>query len=382
MLSKKFANDIFIKQFNQEAEGFCFSPGRINLIGEHIDYNGGLVLPFAINRGILAAFKKNEGKIIRIYSADFEDTLVIDLCKEIEFLIEVNWKTYILGLIEMMKSKGLFISGMDMIICSDLPLGSGLSSSAALECLIAYVFANEYYDDNRKELALDAQQVEHKYAKVNCGIMDQFAVANGKKEMGMLLDCNKLQSKYVSIDLKEYTLLVINSNKPRALVDSKYNERRAECDKILALLDGFDPSKELANLNPLSLAYIEDDILYSRAKHILTENNRVKMASNALAEGNIEALGQLLLASHQSLDEDYEVAGHELNIIIKYAMKVKECVGARMTGAGFGGCCIALVEKNAVAKFKQYVCKKYKENTHYTCDIFEIEISDGVGFLN
>jgi galactokinase len=382
MLSKKFANDIFIKQFNQEAEGFCFSPGRINLIGEHIDYNGGLVLPFAINRGILAAFKKNEGKIIRIYSADFEDSLVIDLSKAIEFPIEVNWITYILGMIEMMKSKGLFISGMDMIICSDLPLGSGLSSSAALECLIAYVFANEYYDYNRKELALDAQQVEHKYAKVNCGIMDQFAVANGKKEMGMLLDCNKLQSKYVSIDLKEYTLLVINSNKPRALVDSKYNERRAECDKILALLDGFDPSKELANLNPLSLAYIEDDILYSRAKHILTENNRVKMASNALAEGNIEALGQLLLASHQSLDEDYEVAGHELNIIVKYAMKVKECVGARMTGAGFGGCCIALVEKNAVAKFKQYVCKKYKENTHYTCDIFEIEISDGVGFLN
>jgi len=211
--------------------------------------------------------------------------------------------------------------------------------------------------------------------------MDQFAVANGKKEMGMLLDCNNLQSNYLPIELKNFTLLVINSNKPRALVDSKYNERRVECDKILALLDGFDPSKELANLNPLSLAYIEDDILYSRAKHILTENNRVKMASNALADGNIEALGQLLLASHQSLDEDYEVAGHELNTIVKYAMKVKECVGARMTGAGFGGCCIAIVEKNAIAKFKQYVSKKYQENTHYTCAIFEVEISDGVGFL-
>ncbi|MBK7506521.1 MAG: galactokinase [Bacteroidetes bacterium] len=381
MLSKESANEIFLNQFSYTAEEYCFSPGRINLIGEHIDYNGGLVLPFAINKGILAAFKKNENKIIRIYSADFEDSLVIDLGKAIEFPVEVNWKTYILGMIEMMNSKGFYISGMDIIICSDLPLGSGLSSSAALECLIGYVFANEYYDKNRKELALDAQHVEHEYAKVKCGIMDQFAVANGKKEMGMLLDCNNLQSNYLPIELKNFTLLVINSNKPRALVDSKYNERRVECDKILALLDGFDPSKELANLNPLSLAYIEDDILYSRAKHILTENNRVKMASNALADGNIEALGQLLLASHQSLDEDYEVAGHELNTIVKYAMKVKECVGARMTGAGFGGCCIAIVEKNAIAKFKQYVSKKYQENTHYTCAIFEVEISDGVGFL-
>lgn len=381
MLSKESANEIFLNQFSYTAEEYCFSPGRINLIGEHIDYNGGLVLPFAINKGILAAFKKNENKIIRIYSADFEDSLVIDLGKAIEFPVEVNWKTYILGMIEMMNSKGFYISGMDIIICSDLPLGSGLSSSAALECLIGYVFANEYYDKNRKELALDSQHVEHEYAKVKCGIMDQFAVANGKKEMGMLLDCNNLQSNYLPIELKNFTLLVINSNKPRALVDSKYNERRVECDKILALLDGFDPSKELANLNPLSLAYIEDDILYSRAKHILTENNRVKMASNALADGNIEALGQLLLASHQSLDEDYEVAGHELNTIVKYAMKVKECVGARMTGAGFGGCCIAIVEKNAIAKFKQYVSKKYQENTHYTCAIFEVEISDGVGFL-
>ena len=380
MLSNEFVNEIFNKQFSQNANTFCFSPGRINLIGEHIDYNGGLVLPFAINKGLKAAFKKNNSNFIQIYSVEFDELLVIEINKKFEFPKEINWKTYVLGMLEMMISKGFILSGMDMIICSDLPLGSGLSSSAAIECLIGFIFASEYYDENRKDLALDAQKVEHEYAKVRCGIMDQFAVANGKKGMAILLDCANLISKYIPFELKNYSLIIVNSNKPRALVDSKYNERREECEKILSILKGFDPAKVLADLNPLSLAYIEDDLLYSRAKHIITENNRVKLACNALLDGQIETLGQLLLESHLSLDGDYEVSGHELNTIIKYAIKVDGCIGARMTGAGFGGCCIALVEKSANSKFKKYVSKKYKEKTNFECEIFEVEISDGVNF--
>lgn len=378
MLDKEYITSIFEQQFGYKNTEFCFSPGRVNLIGEHIDYNGGFVLPFAIDKGILAGFCKNNSEEIRIYAKDFDEMLNLKINEPIILPKQIDWITYVLGVLKIVQEKHPILSGIDLVLCSDLPQGSGLSSSASLECLIAYVFATDYYENNRKELALDAQKAEHLYAGVRCGIMDQFAVANGKKNHALLLDCHNVSAIYIPFNLKDYTLLVLNSQKPRNLIESKYNERREECEEIMTLLKGFDPATELVNINPMSLAYIEDDILYARAKHVVSENNRVKMACNALSDGDIEALGQLLNQSHESLSIDYEVSGIELDTLVKYALNVKECIGARMTGAGFGGCCIAIVETTAINKFKKYVTKKYREKIGYECSIFETNIVDGV----
>lgn len=378
MHSKESLRELFHSYFGEAGEEWFFSPGRVNVIGEHIDYNGGFVMPIAINYGVSALVKRNSGNVIRIYAQDFREELLIQRFDEIPISTPGSWKSYVTGMLKIMQRKGIVLDGLDMLMVSDLPIGAGLSSSAALECLIGYVFAEDYYDEDRTELAKDAQQAEHEFAGVMCGIMDQFAVACGKADYAMLLDCQSITCQYIPFDLGNNRLMVINSNKPRALADSKYNERLAECKKALELLNFFNSENNLVDVSSLSLAYLEDDILYARAKHVISENNRVKLACNALLDGNIEALGQLMLQSHESLDEDYEVAGYELNTLIQYAMMVKECIGARMTGAGFGGCCIAIVERGAEEKFSRYLRKKYKEKTGLNCDVFAVEICDGV----
>ncbi|MBX7224411.1 MAG: galactokinase [Chitinophagales bacterium] len=382
MHSKESIQQLFQSYYGEEGVEWYFSPGRVNVIGEHIDYNGGYVMPIAINYGVSAMVKRNSGNVIRIYAHDFQEELHIQRFDKIPMSIPGSWKSYVTGMLTIMQRKGIVLDGLDMLMASDLPIGAGLSSSAALECLIGYVFAGDYYDEDRTELAKDAQQAEHEFAGVMCGIMDQFAVACGKINNAMLLDCQKISCQYIPFDLGNYRLMVINSNKPRALADSKYNERLAECRKAMELLRFFHPVSNLVDVSSLSLAYLEDDTLYARAKHVISENNRVKLACNALLDGDILTLGQLMLQSHESLDEDYEVAGDELNTLIEYAMMVKECIGARMTGAGFGGCCIALVESGAEEKFSRYLRKKYKEKTGLHCEVFAIEVCDGVGRMD
>lgn len=381
MLNNTALQQQFISVFGTPASETFFSPGRINLIGEHIDYNGGYVLPVAISLGITAFVNRRADNIVRIYSQEFKAETLIDLTVISSEMIQqgnIQWQHYIIATLLVLKDKNIELRGADILIASDLPLGAGLSSSAAIECLIAYVFNPEYYSKNRTELALDAQRAERQYIGVNCGIMDQFAVANGKQNQALLLNCSTLESQLISADFSGYQLIIINSNKARTLADSKYNERREECDTAFALLSKFDIAADLCHVHEISLAYLEDDILYQRAKHAVMENKRVQHAVEALKQNNMDVFGQLLTESHISLDKDYEVSCFELNMIVHYATHFDGCIGARMTGAGFGGCCIAMVETDRVQQFIAYIGKKYTEKTNLKADFYLAEITDGV----
>ena len=382
MLNPQQLKQEFIHRYGEFEVETYFSPGRVNLIGEHIDYNGGFVLPATISLGISAVVRRRADAIVRVYAKDFEQEAIIELNAISASDItqeDIHWSHYIVATLLVLKDNGVHLRGADILIGSDLPLGSGLSSSAALECLIAFIFNEDFYAGNRTQLALDAQKAERKYVSVNCGIMDQFAVSNGLKNQAILLNCATLEYEYIPADFKDYQLVIINSNKARALAESKYNERRSECDAAFEILRKFDIAEDLCHVHEISLGYLEDDTLYQRAKHAILENKRVLHAVDALKKGSIEAFGQLLTESHISLDTDYEVSGHELNMIVHYSTHFDGCIGARMTGAGFGGCCIALVEKGKTERFITYVSKKYAEKTGFKADFYLAEITDGVG---
>lgn len=378
MIQPKSLIPAFEQVFGTNPEKFFFAPGRVNIIGEHIDYNGGLVLPAAISLGITALVRENNTSVVRVFSTAYDELVSFELKEDLSLRSATDWLNYIKGMAFILQSKKNEVKGFDILIANDLPQGTGLSSSAALECLSGLIFNSQYKND-LISLALDAQKCENEYVGVNCGIMDQFAVSLSKKNHALLLNCNTLEYKQVQFNNSDYTWVIINTNKPRELSKSKYNERRKECDEALAQLLPFNEGvSNLCDINPVSLAYLEDEILYARAKHVVSENIRVQKAVNSMKDGNVDELGDLLIESHNSLTEDYEVSCDELDAIVYYALKVKECVGARMTGAGFGGCCIALVEKDSVEKFSKYVQKKYAEKTNLKADIYPICFSDGV----
>lgn len=355
-----------------------FSPGRINLIGEHIDYNGGYVMPAAISLGVTALFFANSSSSLEVFSVDFKEMIEIDL-QSFEVLSgQDQWPNYVVGVLKVLKGIGRPLRGGQLLLKSDLPLGSGLSSSAAIECLMGFIMAPQYFNENRKELALLAQKAEHDYVGVKCGIMDQYAVANGLKNHAMVLDCANVEHKNIPVNLGEYQLVIMNSRHPRTLAGSKYNERLLECQQALKIIKVFDPAEHLADAHPVSLMYVEDDILFKRAKHVVNEQSRVLEAYDALSQGDLIAFGQLLTASHISLDEDYEVAGDALNLLVHYAHKFQDCLGARMTGAGFGGCCIALVKKEKTQRFIDYVGQKYEQKSGTRAEFYIAEIVDGV----
>ncbi len=381
MYDKDLLHTLFREKYGEHPVVTYFSPGRVNLIGEHIDYNGGFVLPAAISLGITAIVHHRSDQVVRVYAHDMQEEVVFSVGEYPVFNKKsepLHWSDYIRATLQVMQDKNLPLGGADIVMGSDLPLGAGLSSSAALECLIAFIFGEENYRADRTQLALDAQTAERKYVGVNCGIMDQFAIANGREKEAMLLNCATLDYEYVRADFGTNNLVIINSNKSRSLAESKYNERRAECDAAFAQMSPFDPAEDLCHVHEISLGYLSDDMLYKRAKHAVLENKRVLLAAEAMEAGDMETFGQLLTESHISLDEDYEVSGHELNTIVHYSTHFDGCLGARMTGAGFGGCCIALVEKEKTPRFMQYVGKKYAEKTGLKADFFVAEMSDGV----
>ncbi|MCB0513672.1 MAG: galactokinase, partial [Bacteroidetes bacterium] len=240
MLDTNSLKEKFLTHFGYTATDTFFSPGRINLIGEHIDYSGGYVLPAAISLGITAIVEKRKDNIINVYAQNFEEAFSIDLNHPLNLSKEVGWARYVTSTLQVLQDKNTPLFGADILIDSDLPLGTGLSSSAALECLIAYIFNEKYYNQNRTELAIDAQDAEVKYVGVNCGIMDQFAVANGKKNHAILLNCDSLDFEHIPLDFGDHQLVIINSNTPRVLTESKYNERRSECDAAFQILKQFD----------------------------------------------------------------------------------------------------------------------------------------------
>jgi galactokinase len=382
MLNTEVLTNQFLHRYGAQGTESFFSPGRVNLIGEHIDYNGGFVLPAALSLGITAVVRRRSDDTIRVYSNNFTEGFEISGINSLPNLPRSDgWTRYIVAMLQVIKNSGIQLKGADILIGSDLPLGSGLSSSAALECLIAYIFNTIFYETDRTQLALDAQTAEREYVGVQCGIMDQFIVAHAKKDHAILLNCETLEYDQVPAVFGDYQLVIINSNKPRLLAESKYNERRAECDKALAILRQFDPAENLCNIHPISLAQLTDDVLYRRAKHAITENARVIQAVQALQNGNIDLFGILLTESHQSLAENYEVSCPELDTIVHYATHFEDCAGARMTGAGFGGCCIALVKKENTDRFMTYVGLKYEQKTGLKAEFYLAAMSDGVNRL-
>lgn len=361
------------------------SPARINIIGEHIDYNGGTVFPAAINRYIYVAIRKrNDAKIIYDdvhfpgrYEFSINDNFVYDK--------KNDYTNYLNGILSQLKERGCsFPCGFEVLIVSNLPAGGGISSSSALECGFAYAVSETFgFNIDRVEIAKLGQMSEHKFMNVNCGIMDQFIISTGKKNTAIVLDCNTLKYDYVPLELGDYRFVVMNTNKQRRLADSKYNERRTECETALKILqDSGVKVSALCELTPdaweKAKSSITDPVIQKRAKHCVYENQRVADAVTALKAGNLEKLGKLLDESHKSLKEDYEVTGIELDTLAEEAQKQKGCLGARMTGAGFGGCGIALVHKDRVEAFVENVQKAYTEKIGYAAGFFACESGDGV----
>ncbi|ACV39373.1 galactokinase [Leptotrichia buccalis] len=374
----------FKNLFGYEAESKFFAPGRVNLIGEHTDYNGGHVFPCAIHRGTYALVKKRDDKKFRMYSENFENLGII------EFLLDnlVNekkhkWVNYPKGVVRMFIEAGYKIdSGFDVLFYGNIPNGSGLSSSASIEIVTSIILKDLYnLDIDMVEMVKLSQKAENQFIGVNSGIMDQFAVGMGKKDNAILLDCNTLKYSYAPVILKDEVLVIGNTNKKRGLADSKYNERRAECEEALK-----DLQKELdiQSLGELSVEefnksekLIKNEINRKRAKHAIYENQRTIKAQKELMEGNLEEFGRLMNESHVSLRDDYEVTGIELDTMVEITWNQEGVIGSRMTGAGFGGCTISIVKKDAVDKFIENVGKEYKEKVGLDADFYVVNISDG-----
>ena len=376
----------FSSQFGKTPDHIFFCPGRVNLIGEHIDYNGGKVMPCAISLGTWLAAAKNNNKLLRFSSLNFPEKADFHL-QDSYSKTGKEWFNYPLGVINEIVQTGEHISGMDMLFYGNLPIGAGLSSSASIEVVTGFAFGKLFHlNIQEKELALMGKKAENEFIGVNSGIMDQFAVVMGKKYKAILLDCDTLEYEYLPFETGDYILTIINSNKKRTLAESKYNERFAECGKALKAL-----KKELhvQNLCDISISdfeehrhLIKDAVLDKRALHVISENFRVGEARDALKAGDLASFGKEMYASHQSLKDWYEVSGKELDTIVDFCKTYDDCIGARMTGAGFGGCAIALVKKDKFDDFSDKLVEYFEAKIGYKCDVFASDIGDGVRELH
>lgn len=379
----------FEARFGTEPDATFFSPGRINLIGEHTDYNGGHVFPAAITLGTYGAAKKREDRTLRFYSGNFEELGVIEISlDDLVFKKEDNWTNYPKGVIKYLKEAGHEIeTGLDVYVFGNIPNGSGLSSSASLELLIG-VICEELFDLklDRLDLVKIGKQTENNFIGVNSGIMDQFAIGMGADKQAIYLDTNTLEYELVPLDLGDYVVVIMNTNKRRELADSKYNERRAECEKAVEELNVLLDIKTLGELDEATFdqyAYlIKDTNRIKRARHAVSENQRTLKAKEALVAGDLEQFGRLVNASHVSLEHDYEVTGVELDTLAHTAWEQEGVLGARMTGAGFGGCGIAIVKKDKVAAFTENVGKIYEEKIGYAPAFYIAEVAGGSRVLS
>ena len=379
----------FATIFGAEADHTFFSPGRINLIGEHTDYNGGHVFPAAISLGTYGAARKRDDNLLRFYSANFEDKGIIEVpIEDLRFEKEHNWTNYPKGVLHFLQKAGHVIDkGMDVYVFGNIPNGSGLSSSASLE-LLTGIIAERLFDLKleRLDLVKIGKQTENEFIGVNSGIMDQFAIGMGADQRAIYLDTNTLEYDLVPLDLKDNVVVIMNTNKRRELADSKYNERRAECEKAVEELRQKLSIATLGELNEWDFdeySYlIQDENRLKRARHAVLENQRTLQAQAALQAGNLEKFGRLMNASHVSLEHDYEVTGLELDTLAHTAWEQEGVLGARMTGAGFGGCAIALVRKDAVEAFQKNVGQKYEEVVGYAPSFYIAEIAGGSRVLD
>lgn len=365
-----------------------FAPGRVNLIGEHTDYNGGHVFPCALTIGTYAAARVREDKKLRFYSMNFEKLGVIESAiEDLKPEKEAEWTNYPKGVMWAFGEKGFQIpKGMDILLNGNIPNGSGLSSSASVEVVTGAILREFFgFDVSNQDLALIGQYAENKFNKVNCGIMDQFAIAMGKKDHAIFLDTADLSYTYAPVKLDGAKIVIACSNKKRGLGDSKYNERRSECETALGELQKVVDIKSLGELSEEQFekykSAIKDEVRIKRARHAVYENQRTLQAVAALQANDIARFGQLMNASHVSLRDDYEVTGLELDTLTEEAWKVEGVIGSRMTGAGFGGCTVSIVKDEAITSFIDQVGKAYEAKIGYKADFYVVEIGNGPTML-
>lgn len=370
--------------FDAAPERVFFSPGRINLIGEYTDFNGGHVFPAAISLGTFGAFTKRDDRTVRMYSANLPKAGVITWSlDDLKYDKAASWTNYFKGMLFELAKQGKSIDhGFDLFVHGNLPDGSGLSSSASVEMLMGEILLKAYgMDISRVELVKVGQQVENDYLGLNTGIMDQFAVGMGKKDQAILLDTNTLKYEYAPVKMGDYVVVIMNTKKRRELTDSKYNERRAQCEEALRRLQTKLDIKTLGDLNgdefDENSYLVNDDVLIKRARHAVVENQRTLRAYKALQANDLETFGKLVNASHISLHYDFAVTGKELDTLVEAAWAQPGVLGARMTGAGFGGCAIAIVKEANVDTFEQTVGKVYEDAIGHPAEFYIAHLDDG-----
>ena len=389
-MMKKKLFDMFAELFgNSEGARFYFSPGRVNLIGEHTDYNGGHVFPCALTLGTYGAARKREDNKIHFYSMNLDSFGVVEASlDDLTNKKEYNWANYPLGIVWAFKEKGHTItSGFDMVIWGNIPNGSGLSSSASLEVLTGVILTDlfEIKDLSMTDLALIGQYSENNFNGCNCGIMDQFAVAMGKKDHAIFLDTSDLSYEYAPCVLDGAKIVITNSKVKHSLVDSAYNDRRNECAAALKALQSELDIQALGDLTPEEFeahkSLIKDEIQLQRAKHAVYENQRTIDAVTALKAGDIERFGKLMNQSHISLRDDYDVSCEEIDILVDLAWKIPGVLGSRITGGGFGGCTVSIVKDESVDTFIETIGKTYLEIVGHEAEFYTVDIGDGASRL-
>jgi galactokinase len=380
---KDFLREEFFKKYGDRATDpvLFYSPGRVNLIGEHTDYNGGYVFPCALDFGTSLLARKTARPEIKLESLNFTGGVTVPVSDSYT-AIPASWTNYPVGVINEFARKGIPAPGIELLFYGDIPNGAGLSSSASIEMVTA-VAMNDFTGARlpMMELVKMGQKAENNFVGMNCGIMDQFAVGFGKKDHAINLNCDTLEYKYAPVNLGNRRLIITNTNKRRGLTDSKYNERRSECEKAVELISRYHMIRNLSDLTVIDLwmleKYIDNEVVRKRAKHVITENGRTIDAIKALEDNDIVKFGQLMNESHDSLCTDYEVTGTELDTLVYEGRKLPGVTGTRMTGAGFGGCTVSIVESRHAENFMKVLGEVYHEKTGLTADFYLPGIGDG-----
>ena len=384
-LNEKNITERFHRIFNTVDEPLIVrSPGRINIIGEHTDYNDGFVLPAAIDKAAYVAVAKRADTLISLYAAGFNEHHEIEL-SEIK-ISDKHWPNYILGVVDQIQKTNATLQGFNLLIDADIPIGAGLSSSAALECATAFAL-NELFELHltKAEMAHIAQQAEHEFAGVNCGVMDMFASLFGKKDHVINLDCRSLLYEYVPLDLHGYKILLLNTNVKHQLSSSEYNTRRRQCEQGVAWVKEQEP--EVKALRDVTITMLDkyvfpkDKLIYQRCKYVVDENNRLLQACNDLKKGDVKALGKKMFETHDALSNMYEVSCKELDFLVDYVKNNTAVIGARMMGGGFGGCTINLVKENAIDKLVADIAPAYEAATGLQLTHYVVAIENGTELL-
>jgi len=374
----------FKKKF--EAEPVLIkSPGRINIIGEHTDYNDGFVMPAAINKAIYVAVSQRDDQEIYLYSESYQQKHVASI-DQIE-KTDKSWANYILGVADQIKKRGLQFSGFNLYLDGNVPLGAGLSSSAALECATAFAIKHlNNLDISQMDLALISQKAEHEFAGVNCGIMDQFASVFGKKDQAVMLDCRSMKYEYIPLKLDGYKLVLLNTNVKHSLADSAYNERRSQCEQGVAWIKEHEPA--VNSLRDVNLELLEkhvkpkDSEVYQKCAFVVKEIDRVVKAADQLANGNLNALGDLMFATHEGLSKDYEVSCKELDFLVDFVKDFDGVLGARMMGGGFGGCTINIVKDDRIDSLIDQIKIAYSNSFDLNLEAYVVETGDGSSLVD